>query len=652
MDSKTSGTIGCNSPIDLFLIDFEWQISKIEEQLTDKLVFSFNPAVQFQLERRGIRFISFQEIYEHQELWNQYPSTNQITLQLCQKLDKLLWKYDKRFAVDQVPVFDYLSYILKTNIDQLFFYTFILEKIFSFYRISKVYCLNSDVRCDDMTHYSSKISLLGGIIESFKGKYGYEIIFMDDVQEEVVATKREKSSFSFGQPKLFELGNIRLRKMYMFCRSIIVRFRLQNVLFLLLSLVETLTHPFSSEKQEIVSVSCKDINSLKKQFKKEGIRVRNFFHMSASFLSDHGNKNIDLFLKDVGNDKDILQLLTINGCNIFPIIKEQVALLFNSIDGLYEIYSKVKKFLKTDKASLVVLQTLAPFYTPNIFFHKVCLDKGIPLVCWMHGGYGAYNSLPGYDFTDYRLSQNHFVYGKVIEDLINSQDCILRKTSPEMAYKTLSVGAPFFINKYQNYKRPVNKRKRILLVIGGLYAYNRFYFGSNEHYSETCHFYQHRNILGLLVKYQEDYDIILKDYAEGNMVSTWKDLLKDLRGNKVKVITNEMSFKEVVINTDLHIFTWVSTTFMESLFTDADMFLLDKNDVTQEAMKIFEDEIYFNSDTPTFLTTLDDYLAKGVFYTHDKHKLRELFLTENDPNAIAAKITESIAGNFWRSNEA
>ena len=85
MDSKTSGTIGCNSPIDLFLIDFEWQISKIEEQLTDKLVFSFNPAVQFQLERRGIRFISFQEIYEHQELWNQYPSTNQITLQLCQK---------------------------------------------------------------------------------------------------------------------------------------------------------------------------------------------------------------------------------------------------------------------------------------------------------------------------------------------------------------------------------------------------------------------------------------------------------------------------------------------------------------------------------------------------------------------------------------
>ena len=41
----------------------------------------------------------------------------------------------------------------------------------------------------------------------------------------------------------------------------------------------------------------------------------------------------------------------------------------------------------------------------------------------MHGGYGANYSLPGYDITDYRLSDNHFVYGQAVKRLLTSKMC-------------------------------------------------------------------------------------------------------------------------------------------------------------------------------------------------------------------------------------
>ena len=47
----------------------------------------------------------------------------------------------------------------------------------------------------------------------------------------------------------------------------------------------------------------------------------------------------------------------------------------------------------------------------------------------MHGGYGAYTSLPGYDVTDFFSVSRHLSYGAGSAETINSSSSVLRALS-------------------------------------------------------------------------------------------------------------------------------------------------------------------------------------------------------------------------------
>ena len=125
---------------------------------------------------------------------------------------------------------------------------------------------------------------------------------------------------------------------------------------------------------------------------------------------------------------------------------------------------------------------------------------------------------------------------------------------------------------------PDNK-PTILFIAGLLYERNSFYFGRYREKSETSIWEFHHDIFLLLKKYQNKYNIILKDYPGWHGKSSlWKKILKDINADKIQYISNEHTVNDLLRISDLNIMPWVSTTFFESLYFDADIFFIEDKD--------------------------------------------------------------------------
>ena len=107
------------------------------------------------------------------------------------------------------------------------------------------------------------------------------------------------------------------------------------------------------------------------------------------------------------------------------------------------------------------------------------------------------------------------------------------------------------------------------------------------------------------------------------------------------MISYEKSFNDLLVTSDLHIFTWVSTTFMQSLYTDSDIFLLDKSDITEES-KIFLNNTLALTSTDKFIQKLDEYLRNNLFYTQNKDVIRNFFIDYSNKNKRVKIVNESI----------
>ena len=105
---------------------------------------------------------------------------------------------------------------------------------------------------------------------------------------------------------------------------------------------------------------------------------------------------------------------------------------------------------------------------------------------------------------------------------------------------------------------------------------NQFYFGRNREKCETGVWEFQHDILCLLKKYQNKYNIIFKDYPNGYK-SLWKKILRDINADKISYISNEYTVNDLLRVSDLNIMPWASTTFFEALYFDADIFVIEED---------------------------------------------------------------------------
>ena len=133
------------------------------------------------------------------------------------------------------------------------------------------------------------------------------------------------------------------------------------------------------------------------------------------------------------------------------------------------------------------------------------------------------------------------------------------------------------------------------------------------------------DVLCLLKKYQNKYNIIFKDYPNGHK-GLWKKILKNINADKILYVSNEHKVNDLLRISDLNILPWISTTFWEALYFDADIFVIEE-DIFEKLMEgDTKDEIYYFNNTKKFLLELEKYLENGNFYTRDKTNSKNYFL--------------------------
>jgi len=274
------------------------------------------------------------------------------------------------------------------------------------------------------------------------------------------------------------------------------------------------------------------------------------------------------------------------------------------------------------------LQTAAPFYLHNIPARWWCKSRSIDYAVWMHGGYGATYSLAGYDVVDFRLAPLNIAYGKVVQDLVEDTHCSLLPLG--IKSKVEVGGSPFFDSIYgrKNGQLPTasKSKRRVTFCIGIYHVRNQFYFGYNRENVDSSLWEAYLEIIKVLIPYQEKYDITLKDYPGSARGSLWKSMLKDFGGNSIKYISNEVSYEEIVKRSDLNIFPWISTTFFQALYSNADIFALETGDLSTAAQRLLREEIFLHQSTRSFCDSLSSYLNKGIFFQRSKFASRRYFL--------------------------
>lgn len=559
-------------------------------------LLSLSPDVSYELYSRGLTFFEATDFLEHRKLWNQYSEIVKATLDLSRKLDDCIAGLEKSKGSSN-DFFRNHHYILKVNYDQLHLYATLISCIQKKHTIIEFICFDQEgLELDEYGFIRPDINLFTLLLKENSKNKNFKINFLEESKE--VKMKKE-ASFSFGQPVK------KITKMRW------ISFLLEKI------------HLIAKGGNVVLSVGSKDLNSMASEINETKKYSVTKFCRSNYFYGNGSKKNIECF----ENEKGIF----VDDINISQLMTEIAEIFSKRISSYYGEMKSVNNYLDKLQPAAVVFQSLAPLYEYNPLILNWCKANDVPYTCWMHGGYGGNFSLPGYDVTDYALSKYQLVYGLANKDVVSDSRCVLNRLGIKQR-DMHQIGAHYFYSLYKDSKanKSIKKdsfKKTITYFLGALTEKNQFYYG----YDRTSAYYsiwkEHYEVIKVLVKFQDKYNIVIKDYPTQLYKSMWKKMLNDLNGENILYISSEKAFKKVLEDSDLNILPWVSTTFHQALYIDrADIFLFETGDITPSAEEVFSGEIFFSKNIKEFCAGIESYLHEGIFYKNPKNKCREYFL--------------------------
>lgn len=615
-----------------FLCEFAWQANGLSGYAPEEtVVLSATPRASQALEVAGIPYVEISNFCDHEELWPRYREFTERTFTLTQALDELLMECDPRFQNSGLKIFDGLHYILKICHDQITYCVHLLNTLFAQKKIDEVFCAdNGQIRFDDCGLFHNKTCLWPRILRCFQSRFNF-CLTMQSVNGEHGPAR---TAFSFGQP-LRTLGR-------MSALGAANAFRILGV---------KLVRPMS-QRRVLLSVGCKEADTLFREQEVPGWKLVRYSYQVDLGPGGRTWPAREVFLAKAEADPRVRASCVHDGMDFWSVFSSVVSFFAQRMEAFLAQQDRIWRTLDRLKPDCAVFQTLAPVYPPNPIIKGWCESRDVPYFCWMHGGYGAYWSLPGYDVVDWRLCKRHLAYGKVIGDLVSDRRCVTRELGLAGPEQVEAMGSPFFNRLYRGYDRPNNAIKRIMFAIGNKTVPNSFYFGYNRPETEMSIWRQHRAILEILAAYQDRYVIILKDYPHSWDKGLWRSVLYDLGADRIRYVCEEEGFAQVMTSCDLHIYTWISTTFFQSLHTEADILVFDDSDMTEASADMLARDIGLGRSLPEFSTLLRGYLDQGEFYTQDKTALRSYFLDYENSAQRGHDLAKAINKAFRRDQHA
>ena len=607
----------------VIVIEYYWQVEEIlknREKFVNDIIVSLFHETSYLLMSNKIKYFETYEFCDHDELWKKYKDTTKNSLNIAKVLDDTLWEIDERYRKLKWNFFDDYHYALKINYDQLYYYSELIYQIINKHNPSEIWAADStEVKIKSDCLLPFEISVLKFLLKSVEEKNKkIKINYMTDINK-----KDDKYIYN-------NLDKIDLKtKLSNFINKI-------NFLF-----------NFHFSKPSYISVGCEEISIFKKLYPRDANKFLSYKHEN---LDDNKlKKNLiffEEFMKRLKSSTNFEELITHRGIS-FELIFDKILLkLTKRLDFFINEYNNLKKVVKNSKPLSVIFYTMTPFYSPNIVFRKICNDLKIPFVTWTHGGAGLRNSMLHYDATDYRLSNNIISWGVHLKELFKNSTSFLNQLNLQTDIKVFPVGSVKLDNHYKKYflkKNTLKKTKPVIIFpIESAQQKNIYYFGYNRRHRVSL-WQTDYNILKLLMKYQDRYKIIVKDYpSEIASPNLWKKALRDMNATNATYISNQKSLYNLLNISDLVILSHMGSTFFDALYFDADIFVVDEYIFEQPFEQQLKDEIFYFKDEDKFKSRLEKYLEEGKFYQRSKKKSRNYFLNFDKLNSRDKLLNEAL----------
>ena len=614
----------------IVLVEFLWHAKEIinnKESFKSDVIVSLNPESSYELKSNHIKYYETYQFCNHSELWQRYKELTERSINIAKVLDEALWHLDKRFKNLNWEFFNDHHYPLKITFDQLFYYSELISKLLEKFNPSEIIVADSNkILIDNNFLIQTQISVIKFLLKNYSNnlnniKVNYVVPNQNEKLKDLLLNNFEKL-------RLLNIKNFIKRN----CINIYYKI---NFLF-----------NFYMSKPKYLSVGCFEILKYKKLYPNESKLFLSYYYINKKKKIDDGSNFFHNFIDHLRNETNFYDLIKHKNISFQLIFHEILLKVLQQRDFLLDEYRKAKTIVNRIKPQCVIFQTSNPFYSANVTFRKVCTNLKVPFVIWAHGGYGLTYSLSSYDVTDFRFCKNHISYGPYLRDIVVNNNCILKKLEFNKNYNILPVGSPrldfAYSKKNSNKVLKKNNKKTILFLVGLLVERNRFYFGKNREKTETSIWEFLYDILNLLKKYQNKYNIIFKDYPNGYK-DMWKKIIKNINADKILYVSNEHTVNDLLRISDLNIMPWISTTFFESLYFNADIFTIEEDLFENSLKPELRNEIFYFQNTKVFLTELEKYLDVGNFYTCTKKNSKNYFLHLDHLNKRDGLLNKSLS---------
>ena len=613
----------------VIFIEYYWQVEEIlknKEKFINDIIISLFHETSYLLMSKKIRYFETDEFCKHNELWTKYKDITINSLNIAKVLDETLWEIDGRFRKLKWNFFDDYHYVLKVSHDQLYYYSELIYQVINKYNPSEIWVADAaEIKIDSDCLISQNTSIFKFLLTSIESKNKkLKINYMKVINEKKIQYTNNYRDY-FIKSSFNRLNKI-TKKLKNFIHKI-------NFLF----------YCYFS-KPRYISVGSDEISIFKKFYPKDSNK---FISYKCENLNDNKLKKnwifFEEFIKRLKNNTNFVELITHRGISSELIFHKILLKLTKRLDFFFTEYYNLKKTVENLKPSSVIFQTTAPFYSPNIVFRKICKDLKIPFVSWIHGGTGLTNSLNIYDVTDYRLSKNIISWGIYLKEVFKDSTCILNQLNLQTGIEVFPVGSVRLDYAYKKHlikKNTLKKSKPVITFVAGHHQRkNQYYFGYNNKRNLWLEDY---NVLKLLQKYQDRYEIIFKDYPTAGSPNLWKKALKDINANNILYVSNQKNLYTLLNMSDLVILPNMNTTFFDALYFDADIFVVDEDIFEKPFEQQLKDEIFYFKDNDKFISHLDKYLEEGKFYKRKKNKSRNYFLNFNEINNRDKLLNEAL----------
>ena len=608
----------------IFFFEFLEDLPKLKKLLNkDKslLVISTNFIASNKLTKNNIKFIELKSFYKNKEIYEKHLKRS---LKIPMLLEKILFNNFKNLDESKWNIFEDFFYPIKINYDQIFYYTYCVNQILNKYKPKIIYVKYSQkIKFSREFIFTSNQSILFHLLKSSKQQ-----IKVKSINKNFYKNYNEKSSFfSFGQAK----NKI---KYFIFEKN-------------------KLEKEIRSTKRNIISLSCHETNTLIKAYPSLKKNIINLKYSENKLMNKKYKKQNNNFTKELNKDYNIKKFFFINNFDVSEIFIAQISNILLSFENITQQFEYYLNLIEKNKTKLMIFSTMAPFDHQNIVFNEISKIKNIPKVTWCHGGYCT-KELQGYDVTDFKTCSNHFSYGSFLNEITRSKNFLPRKIFKKN-YQSFNVGSAIINQKYNSLDSQKNTKKKIIFIRGNLIPYNQIYFPlTNINHAKNdkidSNYDINKMILYILKDYQDDYDIIFKNYpySSNNDFAReddnfWNNFLIDNGMHNIKLVSNEKNSEQLLCDNQMVILPWLSTTFFQSLPFRNKIFIYD-NECFDEYFKRPKNDIFFSNSIKKFTTSLEKFLPKlnNTQFYHNK-KAMKYFLNGNKLSNIKESFDKSVS---------